>query len=167
MDPQPFFEAIQEGNQERARRMLAENPGLVKARTTEGLSAVLLAAYYGQSELAQLLANQRSDLDIFEACAVGSAGRVDYLLGSDPGLANAFAADGFQPLGLAAFFGHLETVCMLLAGGAQVNTPSQNAQRVTPLHSAVASGSLEIVLQFLERGADPNARQADGFTPLQ
>jgi ankyrin repeat protein len=167
MNTQPFLQAIQNGKQEQARQMLADNPALAYAKTKQGVSAVLLAAYHGQAGLAQLLGNQREDLDIFEASAVGNAARVDALLSIDPTLANAFAPDGFQPLGLAAFFGHLETVCVLLAGGAQVDTPSQNDQKVMPLHSAVASRSLEIALQLLERGANPNARQADDFTPLQ
>jgi ankyrin repeat protein len=166
METQSFLQAIQEGNQDQVRQMLAVNPALVNATTQRGISAVLLAAYYGQAGLAQQLAGLRSDLNIFEACAVGNAARVMALLGDDPTLVNAFAPDGFQPLGLAAFFGHLETICVLLAGGAEVNSPSQNDQRVMPLHSAVASRSLEIALQLLERGADPNARQAGDFTPL-
>jgi ankyrin repeat protein len=38
--------------------------------------------------------------------------------------------------------------------------------KVQPLHSAVAARSREIVAALLVAGADPNARQEGGFTPL-
>jgi len=47
-----------------------------------------------------------------------------------------------------------------------VNSPSRNAQRVMPLHSAAAGRHLTIMQALLAHGADPNARQADDFTPL-
>ena len=83
-----------------------------------------------------------------------------------PALVNAYAQDGFQPLGLAAFFGNQAAVDYLLDRGAQVNSPSQNAMRVMPLHSAAASGQLEIARSLLAHGANPNSVQADGFVPL-
>ena len=58
------------------------------------------------------------------------------------------------------------TARLLVESGADVNTPSGNAQRVAPLHSAAAAQDVEIARLLLERGADPNARQAGGFTPL-
>jgi ankyrin repeat protein len=83
-----------------------------------------------------------------------------------PELVNAYAPDGFQPLGLAAFFGQIEIVEFLLSRGAEVNSPSRNAMRVMPLHSAIANQRSEIVKLLLEHGADVNATQADDFTPL-
>lgn len=38
--------------------------------------------------------------------------------------------------------------------------------RVTPLHSAVAAGQLEIARWLVERGATVDARQQGGYTPL-
>jgi ankyrin repeat protein len=38
---------------------------------------------------------------------------------------------------------------------------------VTPLHSAAAGRSREIVHALLEAGADANARQSGGFTAIQ
>ncbi len=165
-DTQAFLQAVQSGQLETLQRMLADDPALAQARTDEGLSAVLLAAYYGQPQVARLLAAQRTDLNIFEACAVGDQGRVEVLLALDAGAVNAVAPDGFQPLGLAAFFAHPEVARLLVGRGAQVNAPSHNGARVMPLHSATASRSLEIARLLLAHGADPNARQAGDFTPL-
>ena len=161
-----FLEAVQQGVLDRVSQMLAQEPDLAQARTENDLSALLLAAYHGHPQIASLLASRRSDLTLFEACVVGSLERVRFLLAGDPGLVNAFSADGFQPLGLAAFFNQPQVVPVLLENGAAVNTPSRNAQKVPPLNSACASGSLEIVRMLLDHGADPNLRQAGGFVPL-
>ena len=161
-----FIEAVQQGNLDHVRQMLAQDPGLAQAQTENGLSVVLLAAYYGHPQIASYLASRRSDLTLFEACVVGDLERVRALLASDPGLVNAFAADGFQALGLAAFFNQPRAAQALLENGAQVNTPSRNAQMVAPINSASASGALEIARMLLDHGADPNLRQEGGFVPL-
>ncbi len=162
-----FLDAVQHGQLEKVTALLGAEPGLADARTPGGLSALLLAAYYGQPAIATLLAERRTNLDVFEAAASGKLERLQALLQAQPGLANALAPDGFQPLGLACFFGHVEAARLLVEAGAEVNSPSRNAQKVMPLHSAAASRSLEIARLLLEADADPNARQNDGFTPLQ
>ena len=120
------------------------------------------------SELLQTL--YRGELDIFEAAAVGRTARVRELLDEDPSLANAWAEDGFQPLGLASFFGHVATARLLVERGAEVNSASRNDMKVMPLHSAAAADDpearYEIAKLLLEAGAEPNARQQDDFTPL-
>ncbi|MGH9260252.1 MAG: ankyrin repeat domain-containing protein, partial [Acidimicrobiales bacterium] len=81
-------------------------------------------------------------------------------------LLNAFSGDGFFPVGLAAFFGHPETVRLLLARGADVTVVARNPMRVQALHSAVASRNLETVRLLLEAGAPVNDKQQEGWTPL-
>jgi uncharacterized protein len=107
---------------------------------------------------------------VFEASAAGRAERLRELLEGDPSLANAWADDGFQPLGLASFFGHVEAARLLVERGAEVNSASRNEMKVMPLHSAVATGDpdarFELAKLLLEHGADPNARQQDDYTPL-
>jgi ankyrin repeat protein len=134
------------------------------------MSELLQAVYRGdQAKVDELLA-QEPELDIFEASAVGDTDRVRELVEADPQAANAWAEDGFQPLGLAVFFGHPETARALLDGGAEVNSASRNDFKVMPLHSACAvkdpQRRYELAELLLERGADPNARQQDDFTPL-
>jgi ankyrin repeat protein len=134
------------------------------------MSELLQAIYQGDQARAGELLEADPELDVFEAAAVGRNDRLRELLDQDPSLANAWAADGFQPLGLATFFGHTETVRILLAHGAEVNSASRNEMKVMPLHSAAATGDAdaryELAKLLLEHGADPNARQQDDFTPL-
>ena len=134
------------------------------------MSELLQAVYRGdETRVAELLAED-PELDVFEAAAVGRTDRLRELLDQDPELANAWAGDGFQPLGLASFFGHVEAARLLVERGAEVNSASRNDMKVMPLHSAVATGDpdarYELAKLLLEHGADPNARQQDDFTPL-
>jgi ankyrin repeat protein len=79
---------------------------------------------------------------------------------------NSLAPDGFPPLALACYFGQTGVAEFLLGHGAQVNTPAENAMKVTALHAAAAARHADISKMLLLHGADPNARQHGGFTPL-
>ncbi len=163
---QSFLAAIKTGNLAGVAALLEADSTLVNARDDSGLSAVLTAAYYQEPDIAQLLVQRGAELNLYEACTVGELSRVKAWIERQPELVNAYAPDGFQPLGLAAFFGQIEIVEFLLSHGAEVNSPSRNAMRVMPLHSAIANQRVEIVKLLLDHGADVNATQADDFTPL-
>jgi ankyrin repeat protein len=163
---QDFLAAVKAGNTTEVTQLLEVEPELVNARDENGLSAVLTAAYYQEPDIARLLVQRGAELNVFEACAVGEASRVKSLVEQQPELINAYAPDGFQPLGLAAFFGHTDIAEYLLLAGADVNSPSRNAMRVMPLHSAIANRHTASVRLLLDHGADVNAAQADDFTPL-
>jgi ankyrin repeat protein len=134
------------------------------------MSELLQAVYRGDEARVDELLSSDPELDVFEAAAVGRTERLRELLDEDPSLANAWASDGFQPLGLASFFGHVEAARLLVERGAEVNSASRNDFKVMPLHSAAATGDpdvrYELAKLLLEHGADPNARQQDDFTPL-
>jgi uncharacterized protein len=161
-----FFTAIKTGNRTDVSLLLDIDPTLVNAKDENGLSAVLTAMYYQEPDIARVLVQRGAELSVFEACAVGELMRVQDHIKQQPDLINAYAPDGFQPLGLAAFFGHAKIVGVLIDKGALVNSPSHNPMRVMPLHSAVANRHAEIVRLLLDHGANVNATQADDFTPL-
>ncbi len=161
-----FFNAIKKGNQQAVEAVLDSQPELASAHDSGGMSAVLTAIYYQQPKIADLLINRGASLNLFEASAAGRADDVITHLESAPQDVNAWSTDGFQPLGLASFFGHTALVKTLLERGAEVSAPSHNQLNVQPLHSAVAGQHFEIARMLLEHGANPNARQSGGFTPL-
>ncbi|HEY3473066.1 MAG TPA: ankyrin repeat domain-containing protein [Anaerolineales bacterium] len=160
-----FFDAIKRGEHEEVERQLAEDPALIHAREN-GLSPILVAAYYAHPQIASFLADKTVALTIFEAAATGKINNVLRLLARDPQLVNAYAEDGFQALGLACFFGHLDVAEYLVKAGAPINSPSRNELSAAPIQSAAAAGHEKIVDMLLKNGADPNVREQGGYTPL-
>ena len=161
-----IVDAVKQGDAERVERLVAEQPGRVLERDEDGVSAVLLAQYYGRTDLVDLMLATEPELDLFEASALGKLDRVLRLLEQDPASVSSRSGDGFTPLHLAAFFGHADIGKLLLAKGGDVGAVSENALRVMPLHSAVAGRHLDVARHLVEHGADVNARQERGFTPL-
>jgi ankyrin repeat protein len=162
---QEVFEVIRAGDATRLAALLAADRSLVNTRNERGHSPVLIAQYHRKRELVTMLLAAGPDLDIFDAASVGRTARVAELLDRDPSLVGAYSGDGFFPLGLAAFFGHPETVRLLLARGADAAQVARNPMQVQALHSAV-TGSLDSVKLLVEAGAPVNAKQHQGWTPL-
>jgi uncharacterized protein len=135
------------------------------------MSELLQALYTGDRTRADEILATNPDLTVFEAAACGKTERLRELLDDDPSLANAFGDDGFHPLGLACFFGHVDAARLLLERGADVNALSRNEHiQTAAIHAAAASGEegtdesvrFELVKLVLDHGADPNLPQGDG-----
>ena len=130
------------------------------------MTELLEALHRGDDErVAELLA-QRTELNVFEAAALGKTERLRQLLAENPESANAYGDDGFQPLPLACFYGHVEAARVLLDHGADPNTLARNEHiRTNALHAAAASENkgpesrYELCELLLERGADPSIPQ--------
>jgi uncharacterized protein len=136
------------------------------------MSDVLQAVYRGDREEAQRLAAGR-DLDVFEASALGRTERVRELLDADPSLVDAYGDDGFHPVGLASFFGHVDTARLLFERGADANQLARNEHiQTAAIHAASAAEAkdedtrYELVKLALEHGADPNLEQGGGFRAI-
>ena len=160
-----FFDAIKQGNKEEVERRLMLNPILIHAKES-GLSPIMVAAYHNKPEIASFLSDKTVAINIFEASATGKINNIIRLLARDPLLVSSYAEDGFQPLGLACFFGHLDSAEYLVKAGAPINALSRNEISAAPIQSAAASGHGKIVKMLLEHHADPNIRTQGGYTPL-
>lgn len=133
------------------------------------MTELLEALYRGDADRVSELRAQESELNVFEAAAFGETERLRELLDRDPASANAYGDDGFQPLGLACFFGHVEPTRLLLERGADPNTLARNEHiQTNALHAAAASENkgpevrYELCKLLLDRGADPNLPQGGG-----
>jgi len=163
---QDFIAAIVEGNVKLVEQMLAADPSLAKAKDKNGVSALLNAVFRSQKSIVELLLSKKPELDMFEAASVGDTGRVMELVHEDHSSLNSYPPFGFFPLGLATFFGHKDTVEVLIAAGADVNLQSRESMKVSSLHSAVAAGRLDIAQILLAHGANPNSKAAQDFRPI-
>src|SRR3977135_516037 len=125
------------------------------------VSPILDALYHGRVDEAEhLLADAGpATVPIHEAAAMGAVERIAQLLDDDPDAVNAWSPDGFQPLGLAAFFGRREAVELLLARGGDVNTHARHPFHVAALHAALAGPQPRIARPLVYPGAHRNARQ--------
>ena len=137
------------------------------------MSDLLQALYRGDNARAAELLRAEPELDVFEAAATGGTDRLGELLDEDPARANAFDADGFHPLGLSCFFGHVDAARLLLERGADVNALARNERiQTAAIHAATAAPGTDeatryaLVELLLENGADPNLEQGGGFRPI-
>jgi len=161
-----FFAAIEAGDADMVRSMVAADPSLVSARDAEGVSALMRARYRSDHVLVDAVKEAHPAIDVFEAASLGDVERLRELLDGDPSLAAAFSADGFTALHFPAFFGGVGAARLLLDRGADVDAHGRGWMTGTPLSSAAAGSHTDVARVLLDAGADPDARQASGWTPL-
>lgn len=163
---QAFMDAVTGGDVSKVKAMLQEDPSLARAKDEKGVSTIMKARYYGKTDVVAALLETGVELDVFEAAATGRTERLRELITQDSSLANAYSPDGFTPLGFAVFFGQPRAVEALLKAGANVNAPSRETMKVTPLASAAAAKQNDIAHLLIAHGANVNARAAAGHIPL-
>ncbi|CDR33644.1 ankyrin repeat domain-containing protein [Criblamydia sequanensis] len=90
---------------------------------------------------------------------------------------STISADGWTPLHVAAYHGHVDIVKILLDNGAKVNLHTQRYHKSAlqlacePINSEpafpISSERWAIIKLLLENGANPNWTDASGFSPMQ
>jgi ankyrin repeat protein len=160
-----LVELAKAGDLGKVRAVLEDNFLLASQRLPNGESPLMAALYRGHADVVEALIEAGAEIDVFAAAATGRTEDLRRSL-SDATI-NAFAYDGWTPLHLAAFFGHLDSVALLLASGAAVGAVSRNSLTNTPLHAATAGRHADVAVALLRAGADPSAVDAGGYTPLQ
>ena len=161
------MKAIQSDDVASLKQIFASQPELAAERDENGNSPLLISAYYGRSAMVRVILDQGVRPNLFEACAAGLAGDVARLLKENPRLVGDRSHDGWTPLHLAAFFGRLELVKLLLDAGASMLTISNNNESNLPINAAAAGRRNDVVRLLVERGCPPDARASDqGYTAL-
>jgi uncharacterized protein len=164
---QHLLNMIRRGQTAEITALVAEEPAAARARDAQGVSMLMWSIYTRQPQITECLRGAGGELDVFEAAALGECARLHEIVSRDAMQVWAVSADGWAPLHLAAAFAGPDAVRMLLEHGAHAHQVSHNPQRNQALHAAIALGdSLETIQLLLEAGADVNAAQTGGFTPL-
>jgi hypothetical protein len=112
-------------------------------------SAVHAAAMHGEFEAVKALIARGARIDLPVAVALGRSEDAHRLL------ANASQEDRHLALSLAASFGRVEIVRLLLDAGEDPNryNPVGAHAHATPLHQAAGAGHFDVVRLLVERGA--------------
>ncbi len=164
---QRFLNLIRNGETAEVASAAEEDPSLITSRDAQGVSAFLWSIYSGQLLIRDFLLTRLTDLDIFEAAALGDCGRIERLLQQDGQLIHQTSVDGWSPLHLAAAFGGPQATTLLLNHGADVNQLSRNPMQNQPLHACIALGrDCETAGILIAHGASVNQPQAGGYAPL-
>ena len=159
--------AVKKNDGERVRSILDRDPLILRMRTPNG-TLVLTAAYYGARDALALLLERTAEdaLNTYEAATTGNARRLKTILGQSRARVNEANEEGFTPLGLAAFFGHVEAVKVLLENGADVNQRPPSRFQNTAVDAAVAGDHTDVVRVLLAAGGDANVRSEANYTSL-
>jgi len=136
------------------KSLLLRNPRLRHGRDFMGNTALILAANNGHLELLALLREAGAPVDHHEAAAIGDTDRVRAVLDENPESLDSFSSEGFTALALAAHFGHLDTMRLLLDRGADAGVVSRHPVGVTPLIAALFGRRVEAAKMLIARGAD-------------
>jgi uncharacterized protein len=123
------FEASAVGRADRVRTLVAQNPELARAWSSDGFTALHLAAFFGHPAAVRVLLDAGAD-----AAATAK---------------NTF---GVQPLHSAAASRNVEAAKMLLEAGADPN--AVQPEGVRPLDAATQNGDEPLRRLLLEWGAD-------------
>ncbi len=137
-----FFMAAKNGNVDTVRDLINDDQA-IDATTTRNFTALHLAALHNRINVATLLIERR---------------------------ANAKVIDDLHqtPLHMAASRGHVEMIQLLIAADpdrVNINAVSQDGGK-TPLHDAVHAGRADAVEALIKGGANIEAADIAGRTPL-
>ncbi len=167
-----IHEAARKGNLKKVQALLQNNPQLVFNKDRGGDTPLILAAFGGYTDVAELLLADKADVnaknnngDSSLLLAVSGHYRavVELLLANKANVDDA-NRNAMTPLQLAVYKGYGDLTKLLLAHNPDVNR--QDSHGETPLLLAVMADRKDIAELLLAANADISIRDNNGYTPL-
>ena len=167
----PLMTCAASGAVDASRRLLSQGADVNAAEHAEHQSALMWAAAGQHAELVEELIARGADVEARsiviaepEPYVTETPGQTVFGTNYPPTIRFRKTSGGFTALHFAAQQGAMECARLLLAGGADVDSP--HAEYGSPLLIAIASGHEDLALYLLEKGAEPNVKDTWGITPL-
>ena len=162
-----IMHAVMQNHAEMVRWLLDQGADFAATDEYE-ITALMVAAEYGATDCVRVLLEAGAEpcaVDHIKDGAINHAGAADIVrLLVDAGAdVNRIGGEGNTLLMVAGEDGDADMVDALLEMGADPNVP---CTRGTALQGAVSMDEIEIVGKLLAAGADPDAQDVDGETPL-
>ncbi len=174
-----IFLACALGDQERAKALVAKDPGCLSLRLGEGFydghifcwklgarrRPLQVAAERGHNALVESLKHHLPRRERFLlACWLADKEEVERLLQEDAQLLESLGPEEFRLVADAAWEGRTEAVRVMLEAGFPVDSPGDH--QCTPLDRACLEGHLETVRCLLEYGPSFTVKNEFGGVPL-
>ena len=102
----------------------------------------------------------------FNAINANDADLIRSMAEKDSSLLHAAGPGGWPAIHLAAYMGKVDCLKALVECGADLELRSENENRNTPIHAAVAGGQIESVKFLANKGANLRATYAGGTQVL-
>jgi ankyrin repeat protein len=138
--------------------LLLRNKANIDEPDKRGVTPILAAVLSGNKAVAEILETEGATHTVETMAALGRDLELQELLKKQP-LQKPMKQDRPTPLHLAATFGQLQTVRVLVDAGAEVNVAGPMGE--TPLHAAAQHGHLLVVEYLVEHKADVNAKMKE------
>lgn len=186
-----IFDAVSLGDQSAVKTLLANNKSLALATNRTGLPASAIATALGHTGILKLLLNDDAPLacggtTLLHITALYNQTNAAALLLQCGAKVEAFDRRGYTPLQLAAIEGSTGMAALLLKHGwfkrgadpnARTRVPAVQVHRLrfplqamlaedTALHLAALFTQTNMIVLLLKSGADVNATNSAGMTPL-
>ena len=170
-----LFYAASGGQIDVARFLLAQGADMA-ARDDLGFTPLIMAVLSNKPEIAKFLLSQGADINAKDnegktamhwALQNKASSTFVALLAANGANVNAKDDGGLTALHLAALFSQLDALKILVANRADVNAKT-STDGTTPLHWAVQADhiSLPLIQYLIDHGADINAKDKTGSTPM-
>jgi ankyrin repeat protein len=137
-----------------------------RIRNREGSSLIQHCVYRGLNRNLAALLEVSPEVALHDAVAAGSADRVRALLAAGTDALDTLSPDGWTPLHLAAYFGRIEVLEMLLEAGADPTIWGRAFERNLPIQAACAGAHDAAVELLADVTSDLDARVDKGWTAL-